>query len=75
MLIARGTLRNHTQIHKNLIKMKNRYKRMSMLGAEYAKRVGASSFEQIPYYEKWLKGYTKIDGVYPYIADQESKSS
>lgn len=57
---------NHKQINKLMNLMNMRFKRMFMLGDEYALRTDGVIFSEMPTVKLWLSGDVSIDGVYPY---------
>jgi hypothetical protein len=66
LFTARGTEQNHKDIDKSMRRMSMRYKRLSMLGNEYARRTpNAGPFEERPEIKDWFEGSTRLDGKYP----------
>ncbi len=65
LFLDEGSKENHKQIDRFMRRMSMRYKRLSMLGDEYATRSGKVPFNEIPAIRNWFDG-DRLNGEYPY---------
>lgn len=58
-------LSEDTKISRLMQLLEMRYDRLMKLGKEFVGSKG-TPFDQLPHVKKWLDGYTRIPGEYPY---------